>query len=62
MEGRMTLHIHVNGRQRFVSPFRAENLRETARALDEQLPILRQLGKVCVFVRDQNILHLIVTG
>jgi hypothetical protein len=57
----VTIHVHINGRQRLVSPFRPESLRETAHALNEQLPILRQLGKVCVFVRDQNVLHLIVT-
>jgi hypothetical protein len=58
----MTLHIHINGRQRFVCPFRSERLRETASALEKQLPILRQLGRVAVVVRDGNVSHLIVTG
>jgi hypothetical protein len=56
----MTLHVMVNGRQFSAAPYRPEHLRETARALDEQLPILRQLGRVAVYVRDGNVSHLIV--
>ena len=57
----MTLHLLINGRQRLVSPFRPERLSETAQALTEQLPILRQMGRVAVYVRDGNVSHLITT-
>jgi hypothetical protein len=57
----VTLHIHINGRQRFAGPFRPENLSETARAINEQLPTLRQFGRVVVFVNDDsNVAHIIV--
>ncbi len=40
--------------------FAIPNMRETARELDEQLPILRQLGRVCVFVEDETgVAHMI---
>lgn len=58
----MTLHI-LAGHKRFAAPFRPENVTATARALDEQLPILRQLyGRVVVYITDGAILHLIVAG
>ena len=57
----MTLHIQLNGRQLFAAPYRPENIAKTARELDEQLPILRQFGRVTVFVNDGNVTHLIVT-
>jgi len=56
----LVLHIRINGRERFTAPYRPENMRETARELDEQLPILRQLGRVCVFVEDETgVAHMI---
>jgi cell division protein ZapA (FtsZ GTPase activity inhibitor) len=58
----VVLHIMVNGRQYFVAPYRPENMRETARALDEQLPILRQQGRVAVFVNNGNVSHIIVAS
>jgi hypothetical protein len=57
----VVLHIMVSGRERFTAPYRPESMRETARELDEQLPILRQLGKTAVYVTDDDgIVHIIV--
>jgi hypothetical protein len=50
----------VGGREHFAAPYHPENMRETARQLDDQLPALRRLGKVSVFVTDGNVAHLIV--
>ncbi len=59
----MTLHILIEGRERFAAPFHAENLDATARAIHEQLPILREQGRVAVFVNDDdNVAHIIVAG
>lgn len=56
----MTLHILISGRERFAAPFRAENLDATARALSEQLPILREQGRVAVYVTDDSgVAHII---
>jgi hypothetical protein len=53
----------VDGRVRSAAPYRPENMRETARALDEQLPTLRQIGRVAVFVTDDTgVAHIIVTS
>jgi hypothetical protein len=57
----MTLHIMVGGRERFAAPYDPQNMSETASALNERLPALRQLGRVAVFVTDGNVAHLIVT-
>jgi hypothetical protein len=63
MEGRMTLHILIAGRERFAAPFYPENLSATARAIDEQLPALRAQGRVAVYVTDDSgVAHLIVTS
>jgi hypothetical protein len=60
-EGRMTLHILIAGRERFAAPSFPENLSATARAIDEQLPVLRQLGRTAVYVNDDdNVAHIIV--
>jgi hypothetical protein len=57
----MTLHILVSGRERFAAPFYPENLSATARAIDEQLPVLRQLGRTAIYVNDDNnVAHIIV--
>jgi hypothetical protein len=60
-EGSMTLHIMVAGRERFAAPYDPQNMGETASALNEHLPALRQFGRVAVFVTDGNVAHLIVT-
>ena len=57
----MTLHIHINGRQRFAALYNPANMSDVAHALNEQLPALRQLGRVAVFVNDDsNVAHIIV--
>jgi hypothetical protein len=59
----VTLHILISGRERFAAPFYAENLSATARALDEHLSVLRQLGRTAVYVNDDdNVAHIIVAG
>jgi hypothetical protein len=59
----MTLHIMIAGRERFAAPYDPQNMSETANALNEHLPTLRQLGRVVVFVTDSsNLIHLIVAG
>jgi hypothetical protein len=56
----MTLHILIAGRERFAAPFHPENMSATARALSEQLPVLREQGRVVVFVNDDSgVAHLI---
>jgi hypothetical protein len=56
----MTLHILISGREHLAAPFYAEHLASTARALDEQLPFLRQQGRVVVFVNDDTgVAHII---
>jgi hypothetical protein len=57
----MTLHILIAGRVRFAAPYDPQNMSETASALNEHLPTLRQQGRVAVFVTDGNVAHLIVT-
>jgi hypothetical protein len=57
----VTLHILISGRQRFAAPFYPENLSATARAIDEQLPVLRAQGRVAIYVNDESgIAHIIV--
>jgi hypothetical protein len=56
----MTLHILVSGRERFAAPYDPTNMSDVAQALNEHLPGLRQFGRVCVFVTDGNVAHLIV--
>jgi hypothetical protein len=58
----MTLHIMLDGSVRYSSVYRPENMSKTADAIRENLPVLRQIGRVAIFVRDGNILHLIVAG
>jgi hypothetical protein len=59
----MTLHILIAGRERFAAPFLPDRMAATARALDEQLPVLRQLGRTAVYVNDDNnVAHIIVAG
>lgn len=47
--------------ERFAAPFYPDRLTETASALAEQLPTLRQIGRTVVFVTesDNNIIHFI---
>jgi len=57
----MLLHILIAGRERFAAPFCPENLSATARAIDEQLPVLRAQGRVAVYVTDDSgVAHIIV--
>jgi hypothetical protein len=59
----LTLNIMVGGRMRLAAPYDPANMRETARAIDEQLPGLRQLGRTAVYVNDDdNVAHIIVAG
>jgi hypothetical protein len=55
----MTLHILIAGRERYAAAYDPDNAATTARALREHLPILRQLGRVVVFVQDGNVFHFI---
>jgi hypothetical protein len=56
----MTLHIMIAGRKRFAAPYDPANMREIARALSEQLPVLREQGRVVIFVNDDSgVAHLI---
>jgi hypothetical protein len=57
----MTLYVLISGRARYVAPFRAEDLDTTAATLREQLPAMRQEGRVAIFVTDGNVAHLIAT-
>jgi hypothetical protein len=53
----------VGGRVRSAAPYDPQNMTETARALDEQLPTLRQIGRVAVFVTDDTgVSHIIVAS
>jgi hypothetical protein len=57
----VTLHILIAGRERYAAPFHPENLNATARAIDEQLPVLRAQGRVGVYVTDDSgIAHIIL--
>jgi hypothetical protein len=58
----LTLNIMVGGRVRMAVPYDPEQMAETAAALRKQLPALRQLGRVVVWVDEDanNISHLIV--
>ncbi len=57
----MLLHILIAGRERFAAPFYPENLSATARAIDEQLPVLRAQGRVAVYVTDDSgVAHIII--
>ena len=57
----MTLHVMIAGRVRFAAPFYPENLSATACAIDEQLPALREQGRVAVYVTDDSgVAHIIV--
>jgi hypothetical protein len=58
----VTLKIMLDGSVRYSSVYRPENMTATADAIRENLPALRQLGRVAIFVRDGNVLHLIVAG
>jgi hypothetical protein len=43
------------------APYDPANMRETARAIDEQLPALRQLGRTAIYVNDDNnVAHIIL--
>jgi hypothetical protein len=56
----MTLHIRINGREHFAAPYCPELVAETASIIRENLPALRQLGRVVVFVTDDcQVAHLI---
>jgi hypothetical protein len=44
----MTLHILIAGRERYAAPYYPENVAETATAIREQLPALRQQGRVVI--------------
>jgi hypothetical protein len=56
-----TLHVLVSGRVRMAAPYDPANMGETARAIDEQLPVLRQLGRTAIYVNDDNnVAHIIV--
>lgn len=56
----MMLKILIEGRQRYTAPFDPQRIRETARALDELLPSLRELGRTVVFVNDDtNVAHIV---
>jgi hypothetical protein len=51
----------IAGRERFAAPFLPDRVAATARALDEQLPVLRAQGRVAVYVTDDTgIAHIIV--
>jgi hypothetical protein len=56
----VTIHIMIAGHERFAAPYDPANMSDVAQALNEHLPALRQLGRVCVFVTDGNVAHLIV--
>jgi hypothetical protein len=56
----VVLHIMIGGRERFAAPYDPQNMGETASALNEHLPTLRQFGRVAVYVTDHNVAHLIV--
>jgi hypothetical protein len=57
----MTLHILIAGRERYAAPFWPDRMAATARALDEQLPVLRAQGRVAVYVTDDcGVAHIIV--
>jgi hypothetical protein len=58
----MTLHIMVAGHVRYISPYDPAQVAETATALREHLPNLRQQGRVVVFVTEGNVSHLIVAS
>jgi hypothetical protein len=59
----LTLNIMVGGRVRMAAPYDPANMGETARAIDEQLPVLRQLGRTAIYVNDDNnVAHIIVAG
>ena len=62
MSEALSLHIMIAGRERFAAPYHPQRMSETASALREHLPALRQLGRVAVFVTDGNVAHLIVTS
>lgn len=57
----MTLHIMIDGRPRLAVPYDPDRMSDVASALHEQLPILRQFGRVVVFVNDdRGVAHIIV--
>lgn len=57
----MTLHVMLEGRTRLAVPYDPQRMSETARALHELLPSIRELGKVAVVVNDDDgISHIIV--
>ncbi len=58
----MTLHILIAGRERYAAPYDPDDYAATAGVLKKHLPILRQIGRVSVFVTDGNVAHLIVTS
>jgi hypothetical protein len=56
----VTLHVLINGIERFAAPFFAKALQHTARTLTEELPVWRQYGRVVVFVNDETgVAHII---
>jgi hypothetical protein len=55
------LKIMLDGLVRYSAAYRPENMSETASMLHEHLPALREQHRVAVYVRHQNVLHLIVT-
>jgi hypothetical protein len=55
-----TLKIMLDGWVRHTQPYLPERMKETASMLREVLPVFREQGqRVCVYVRDGRILHLI---
>jgi hypothetical protein len=58
----VTLHILIGGREHFAAPYHPTNVAQTADAIRESLPVLRQMGRVCLYVTDdQGVAHLIAT-
>jgi hypothetical protein len=56
----VTLHVLINGIERFAAPFYAEALKHTARTITVELPVWRQHGRVVVFVNDDTgVAHII---
>jgi hypothetical protein len=56
-----TLHVLIDGIERFATPFCAEASQDTARTVRERLPFWRKSGRVVVFVNDETgVAHIIV--
>jgi len=56
----MTLHIRIDGRERFAAPYDPDRMEATAEIIRDHLPALRQMGRVIVFITDNsNVAHLI---